>query len=157
MLHLKNDTLARRQPLHRRRNPRLNFFPEQPPLRVQRRSMLPLPLEKVGNPFIRVAAVRLRSLIFRARLPPPQMIQANVCDNAVQPRVETALEAEAMQVAVNLQESLLVNVARVLGTFHQIQRQPQYVSVIAAHQFLERSPVSRLRLRDYAALIELGQ
>src|SRR6266436_9921985 len=102
MLHLKNDTLARRQPLHRRRNPRLNFFPEQPPLRVQRRPMLPLALEKVGNPFIRMA-VRLRSLILRACLTPPQMIQANIRDDAVQPRVETALEAETMQIAVNLQ------------------------------------------------------
>src|SRR6266851_419492 len=119
--------------------------------------MLSLPLEKVGNSFVRMPAVCLRSLVFRARLTPPQMIQAYVCDNPVQPRVETALEAEAMQVAIDLQECLLVNVARVLRTLHQIQRQPQHVAVIPAHQFLERSPVSGLRFRDYAALIELGQ
>src|SRR5713101_2153239 len=106
MLHLENNTLARRQPLHRHRDPRLNFFPEQPPLRVQRRPMLPLPLEKVRNPFVRMADVRLRSLILGTRLTTPQMIQANVCDDAVQPRVETALEAETMQVAVNFQEGL---------------------------------------------------
>src|SRR5229473_692266 len=118
--------------------------------------MLPLALEKVGNPFVRMA-VRLRSLILRARLAPPQMIQTNVCDDAVQPGIKAALEAEAMQVAVNLQESFLINVARVLGTLHQIQRQPQHVAVIAAHQFLESSAASGLRLRDYAALVKLGQ
>src|SRR5712671_3825920 len=119
--------------------------------------MLPLPLEKVRNPFVRMADVRLRSLILGTRLTTPQMIQANVCDDAVQPRVETALEAETMQVAVNFQEGLLINVARVLRTLHQIQRQPQHVAVIPAHQFLERSPVSNLRFRDYTALVQLGQ
>ncbi len=119
--------------------------------------MLPLPLEKVGNPLVRVAGVGLGSLILRPRLTPAQMIQANICNDAVQPGVEAALEAEAMQVAINLQESLLINVARVLGTLHQIQRQPQHVPVIPAHQFLERSTVPRLRLRDYAALVKLGQ
>src|SRR5712671_1971496 len=157
MLHLKHNPFPWRQPLHRRRNPRLNFFAEQPPLRVQRRPMLPLPLKKVGDPLIRVPGMRFRSLIFRPRLPPPQMIQAHVRDNPIQPGVEAALKAEAMQVAVDLQESFLVNVARVLGTLHQIQRQPQHVAVVPAHQFLKRSSVSNLRFRDYTALVQLGQ
>src|SRR6266404_6909870 len=119
--------------------------------------MFPLPLEKVGNPFIRTASIGLGSLILRTRLPSAQMIQANIGDDAVQPRVEAALEAEAMQVAINLQERFLVNVARVLRTLHQIQRQSQHVPVIPAHQFLERSAVSGLRFRDYAALVKLRQ
>ncbi len=157
MLHLKNDAFPRRQPFHCRRNPRLNFFPEEASLRIQRRPMLALPLEKVGDPLIRMAVVGLGSLILWTRLSPPQMIQADIGDDAIKPGVKAALEAEPMQVAIDLEESFLVNVARVLRTLHQIQRQPQDIAVIPAHQFLERSAVSGLRFCDYAALVKLGQ
>src|SRR6266852_7221326 len=157
MLHLENNAFARRKPLHRRRNPRLNLFPKQPPFRIECRAVLALPLEKVGDPFIRMSGIAFWRLIFRPRLPPPQMVQANIGDDAIQPGVKAAFKAETMEIAVDLQESFLINVARVLGTLHQIQRQPQHVAVIAAHQFLESSAASGLRFRDYAALVKLGQ
>ena len=62
-----------------------------------------------------------------------------------------------MEVAVDLQEGFLINVARVLGTLHQVQRQPQHVAVVAAHQFLEGSAATRLRLGHETPLVELGQ
>ena len=96
-------------------------------------------------------------LIFGPRLAPPQLIEANVGDDAIEPGIKAALETESMEVAVDLQEGFLVDVARVLGTLHQVQRQPQHVAVVAAHQFLERMAGARLRLDHQTALVQLGQ
>src|ERR1700747_3061668 len=96
MFHLKNDALPRRKPFHCQRYPSLNLLPEEPALRVQRWPMLALPLEEIRNPFIRVSGVALGGLILGARLAPPQMIQADVGHDAIQPGVKAAFKAEAM-------------------------------------------------------------
>src|ERR1700730_2438376 len=57
MLHLEHYPLARRQPLHRGSQPRLNFLAEQTPLGVECWPMLALPLKKVGNAFIAVTGI----------------------------------------------------------------------------------------------------
>ena len=60
-------------------------------------------------------AMWFRRLIFRPRLPPPQVIEAHVGHDAIKPGIKTAFESEAVQVAIDLEECFLVNVARVLG------------------------------------------
>src|SRR2546423_3312665 len=156
MLHLKNNTLTRRKPLHRRRDALLNLAAEQSPLRIKRWPMLPLPLEKISDTFLVMVAIHFRSLIFRTRLAPPQMIEADVRHNAVEPGVEAAFKTEAVQIAVNLQESFLINVTRVFRTLHQVQSQAQYVTVILTHQFLESRAIASLRLHHQATLVKLG-
>src|ERR1700726_24839 len=108
MLHLKNNALTRREQFHRDRDARLDFFAHQPPLGIERRAMLALALEKVGDAFFVMSGIHFWRLIFRPSLPAAQLIQAHVGDDAVEPGIKATLEAEAMQVAVDLQESFLV-------------------------------------------------
>src|SRR5256885_14566697 len=117
--------------------------------------MLPLPLEKISDTFLVMVAIHFRSLIFRTRLAPPQMIEADVRHNAVEPGVEAAFKTEAVQIAVNLQESFLINVTRVFWTLHQVQSQAQYVTVVLTHQFLESRAIAALRLHHQATLLKL--
>lgn len=92
--------------------------------------------------------MRFRGLVFRPRLPPPQMVEANVRYDPVQPRVETAFEPKPVQIPENFQKGFLVNVPSVFGALHQVQCQPQHVSIVPANQFLERRSASGLRLFD---------
>jgi hypothetical protein len=55
------------------------------------------------------------SLVFRAAASAAEMIETDVRNDAVHPGVETALEAKSMQILVNLDESFLIDIARVLG------------------------------------------
>src|SRR5260370_15656865 len=92
------------------------------------------------------AGIQLRRLVFGPRLAPPQVVQANVRHDAVEPGIEAALEAETVKIAVNLEESFLVNVPCILGAFHPIERQAQDVAVVPAHPFLATSAAPRLRV-----------
>ena len=62
-----------------------------------------------------------------------------------------------MEVAVYLEECFLINIARVFRPLHQVQRQPQHVPVVLAHQFLESGAIARLGLGYQGPLIEVGQ
>src|SRR5260370_12130113 len=157
MLHLEPPASRRTRPLHRFRDPRLYLVPNQPPFRVQPRPQFTLKFKKIARTFILPVQMYFGSLIFRTCLPPPQMIQAYVGHDAVQPGVETAFEAEAVQIAVNLKEGFLVNVARIFWTLHQVHGQPQYVAVEAAHQFLESRAIPGLCLDDEGPFVKFRQ
>src|SRR5258708_20055201 len=83
------------------------------------------------------------------------MIQADIGDNAIKPGVETAFETEAMQVAVDLQEGLLIDVAGVFGALHQVQGKAQDVAVIAADKLLKRKAAAGLSFLDKGALFQM--
>src|SRR5271156_5293640 len=120
MLHLKYHAFARRQLLHRCGDLDTKLFAHQAALGILRWATLLLPFKKIRSPVIMVSGISLRSLIFRTRLPPSQMIEANIGDDAVQPGIKAAFKAKAMQVTVDLQKSILIDVARVFGALHQI-------------------------------------
>src|ERR1700730_5777061 len=128
MLHLKNNALARRKPLHGYGNARLNLFAEKAALGVQGRAVLPLALKEIADAFVVVAGVQFRGLVFGARLATAQMIEAHVGNDAVEPGVEAALEAETVKISVDFEESFLIDIAGVFGPLHQIQREPQDVA-----------------------------
>ncbi len=119
--------------------------------------MFALALEKVGDSFLMDAGIQLRRLVFGPRLAAPQVVQANVGDDTVQPGIKAALEAETVEIAVNLEEGFLINVPSILGAFHEIERQAQHVAVMAAHQFLESRAAARLCFRNQGPLVEVGQ
>src|SRR5260370_13162752 len=85
------------------------------------------------------------------------MIQADIGDNAIKPGVETAFEAEAMQVAVDLQEGFLIDVAGVFGALHQAQGKAQDVAVVSTHKLLKRKAAARLSFLDKSALFKMHQ
>jgi hypothetical protein len=125
--------------------------------RVQRRPVLALAFKKIGDALFVLAGAHFRRLIFGARLAATQVVEAYIGDDAVEPGVKAALEAEAMEIAVDLEESFLVNVPGVFRAFHQVQRQPENVAVKAANQLLESGPAACLRFCDQCSLVEVGQ
>src|SRR6266550_2614844 len=157
VLHLKNNSFARGQALHGYGDARLDFLADESALGVQRRALLALALEKIGDALLVEAGILLGGLIFGARLSAAQMVQADVGDDAVEPGVEAALEAETVKIAVDLEECFLVDVPGVFGALHEIQSQAQDVPVEAAHQFLESRTTARLRFRNQGPLVEVGQ
>ena len=81
------------------------------------------------------------------------MIQAEIGDDAVDPRVEGTLETEAAQIFVGLEEGLLINVLGVRFRSRQVQRQPQNRLIVMTHQHFEGRAVALLRLPDQARVV----
>jgi ribonuclease HI len=79
---------------------------------------------------------------------PPQLVQAEVGHNPVNPRIKRALEAEIPDIPVGLQKRLLVNVLGVVLAAGQVQRQPQHLVLILPHQRVKGRPRTRLRLAN---------
>ncbi len=94
VLHLKNNAFARGQALHGYGDARLDFFADESALGVQRRALLALAFEEIGDALLVEAGIQFGSLIFGARLTAAQVVQANVGYDAVEPGVKAALEAE---------------------------------------------------------------
>src|SRR5262249_32720267 len=112
------DAFARRQAFHGHSQPRLNFFSDQMALGIQSRTIFPLAFEEVRSPILILGRMQFRSLILGTSLAASQVVQADVGDDAVEPGVKTALKAEAMKVAVNLQKGFLIDVARIFSALH---------------------------------------
>src|ERR1700676_285415 len=130
MLHFKNNALAWRKQFHRRGYARLDFFSEEPPLRIERGTVLALAFEEIAEAFVVIRGVELGCWVFRPRLAAAQLVQAYVGDDAIEPGIEAALEAETMQVAVHLEERLLINVAGVFRTLHQVHAQAKHAAAV---------------------------
>src|SRR5208282_785638 len=82
-----------------------------------------------------------------------EMVEAEIGDDPVDPGVEGALEAEAAQILVGLEEGLLINVLGVRLGSRQVQRQPQHRLIVMAYQNLEGCAVSLLRLPDQTRVV----
>ena len=72
------------------------------------------------------------------------MIEAEVGDDSVKPSVETAIEAELGEVAVDAQEDFLEDVAGVFLRAEQIVGHAQDIVVVRAHKFVESAGVATL-------------
>jgi len=59
--------------------------------------------------------------------------------------METAIEPERVQVAINPQKRLLINVAGVFRGAQQVHGQAKHTLVVRAHQLLEGFLVAALR------------
>src|SRR5882762_9853645 len=81
------------------------------------------------------------------------MIEAEVGDDPVDPRVEGTFKTEAAQILVSLEEGLLIDVLGVRLRSRQMQRQPQNRLIVMTHQDLEGSAVSLLRLADQTRVV----
>ena len=67
--------------------------------------------------------------------------------------MEGAVEAEAVQVPVDAEKSLLVHVAGVVWRPQQVRRQPEHAFVVRQYQLLERVLVALLRRANQAGII----
>ena len=59
--------------------------------------------------------------------------------------METAIEAEGVEVAVDPQKGLLIHVARIFRRPQQIHREPEHTLIVRAHQLLKGILVAALR------------
>src|SRR4051812_33092332 len=82
-----------------------------------------------------------------------QMVEAKIGDDAVDPGVERAFEAEAAQVLERLQESVLVNVLGFGFRSGESKGQPQNTLVVMANEFFERSMIATLRLSYQSVIV----
>src|SRR5712692_10651323 len=114
MLHFKDHALTRREPLERRGDVPADFLTYQVALRIGSDPVFPLPVEEVGRPRL-TAGDDLRCLVFGAAVAPAHVVEAYIGDDAIDPGIKAALEAEAVQVLVDFQESFLVDVTCVFG------------------------------------------
>src|SRR5213078_1711032 len=94
---------------------RLDFQSHHGALGIERRPVLALAFKKIGDAFFVVAGIELRRLIFGTGLPSAQVVQADIGDDAVEPGIEAAFEAKAVEIAVNLEEGFLINIAGIFG------------------------------------------
>ena len=106
------------------------------------------------------AGIEYGGWVFAAALAAAQMVQAKVGDDPVEPGVEGALEPEVAEVAVGLEEGLLVNVLGVLLVAQHVQREAEDGLVVAADQRVEGGAVAALSFADefvvFGALLGAG-
>jgi len=152
VLQFENHALARRKALHRFLDVAAKFLSEKLFFRIGARAQFRLAIEEIG----RHSPVLFRQsgrLFFAASGAAAQVIEGHVGHNPIEPGIETALEPEAMQIAIGAQEAFLINVARIFRTMHQIQRQAENIAVVTADEFLKRQAIAGLSFTDEALLL----
>jgi YD repeat-containing protein len=84
----------------------------------------------------------------------PQLVQANIRRDAVQPSVEATLKTERLKAVVDLDEGLLIGVASVLGRAQQVERDAHDRAIVQTHELLEGVRVLPLRGLNQGRLAE---
>src|SRR5437879_7610414 len=95
--------------------------------------------------FFKGGRAQKRRLFFRVAVATAQVIEANVRNDPIDPCVESAFEAEPVQVAIDLQKRFLIDVSSILGAAQHIEREPQDLPVVALHEQFESRTVAGLR------------
>jgi hypothetical protein len=93
---------------------------------------------------LRAAVAGFGGLLFAAAGGAAQVVEADVHHHPVDPGGEARLEPEAAEGAVNLQERLLIKIARLIFRARQLQCQAKHVSLVEAHQLLKSQAVAAL-------------
>src|SRR5947209_3554149 len=74
-----------------------------------------------------------------------KMIEAEIGDNAVDPRIKRALESKPRQFDISAQESFLVNILTILRRTGEANRHAENRSVILMNKLLEGCGIALLR------------
>ena len=150
MLQLKNHALAGRELVQSMVDARSQFAAHQVALGVGAGP-------DVGNLAQDVIGFALRihphRSIFLAHLLLPQVVQAKIGHDAVDPGVEGALEAEVAHALVRLQKGILINVLGFVLRPGEVHGQPEDRLVVVPHQLLEGGAIAALRFADQQRVI----
>src|SRR6476469_8417438 len=106
MLQLEHHALARGQLVERPRNLTAQFAPHQVAFRIRSAAAVGNLCQNVEDFAINILGDRR---VFFANLLLSNVVETNVRDNAVNPRIERTLEAEAPDVSIGLEERVLIN------------------------------------------------
>src|ERR1035437_2845534 len=145
VLQFKNHPLARRQLLQRGLNPLSQYLAVQLLAGVRKRPVVRNRGQQVNLP---AGVIHQHRAVLAPRLAPPQLVQAKIGHNPVNPRIKRALKPEISQIPVGLQEGLLVNILCVVLTPRQAQSQPENLVLILPNQRVKGRPRPCLRLAD---------
>src|SRR2546428_13721232 len=99
----------------------------------------------------------LGGLVSRPSLAPTEVIEANVGYDAVEPGVEAAFKAEAVEIPIDFEKGFLIDVPRILRPAHHVQRQAHDVAIVAAAKLLESGAAARHGFGDPCPLLKLGR
>src|SRR5258707_87756 len=109
MPQLEHHALARRQTTQGLLHLLPQFSAQQPPLRIAIDTLFAYRIQTVASAFWS----RNQGGILPAHFAFPELVQAQIRHNAVQPSVKTTIEPEIAEVAKHPQERFLINVVRV--------------------------------------------
>lgn len=83
-------------------------------------------------------------------------VQAKVGDDAVEPGVEAAIEAEGVEIAMDAEEGLLVDIAGVLLGAQEVEGEAEDGLIVGVDELLEGELVARLRRSDECRFVRQG-
>ena len=153
MLQFKDHSLFRRKLFQRRLNPAAHFPPGQHAVRI---AVGPLILgireEVVSCPFLVHSDGP-----FLADTLSPQLIQANISPDAIQPSPETALKPELPEAAVGPQEHLLVSIAGIVRGAQDVESHAEHGTVMQPHELLESVSITPLGRLDKCRLTTVSR
>src|SRR5690349_18549160 len=144
MLELENQALAGAELAQRFLDSPCQLAPHQVALGVRLGSRILHSVEEVARALFCLDDGRL----FASYTAAAQVVEADVGDDTVKPRMKAALEAKAAQIAICLEKRFLVSIARVFLRAKKIQGQPEHTFVVKTHQLLEGVVISLLRRPD---------
>src|SRR6266498_6153048 len=84
------------------------------------------------------------------------MVETQVGHDPVNPRIERTLEAETTEVAIGLQESVLINILRILLRICEVQRETEDGVVVLPDEIFEGRAVTALRFAYQVRVIHAG-
>ena len=105
-------------------------------------------------PLLVVAGIRLAISIAVVQLLAAQVIAAQVGDDALDPGIERALEAESSDIAVSAQKCFLINILRIFGRVRQVGSQPQDGAIVVSNKCFEGGSIALLRTTHQPGVID---
>jgi hypothetical protein len=151
MLQFKNHALPGSQPAERQQNLFAQLTRHQIALRIRQSTVIGDAIQKIN--FLPRRVDRNRG-IFLAGLALPQMVQAEIGNNPVNPGVEGAFKAKVANVAIRFEKSFLVDVLGVGLGASQVQRETKHSLVVLSNQAFKRNPVAALGSANKIAIVD---
>jgi hypothetical protein len=139
--HFENHTLARGKLIEDFSNPRIHLTAHELALRIYIGALLGNELQPVDFPAPGLYGYRF----FFADFALPDLIEAQVRYDPVEPGAEGAIETKFGKVPVDPQKSFLVHVARVFFRMQQVEGHAQDIVIVRPDQLLEGFRIATLR------------
>src|SRR5215469_15633557 len=124
MSQFEYHALAGRELVERPQNALAQLTIQGSALRTGARPLVGGAIQNRLLPLLVVAGIRLAISIAVVQLLAAQVITAQVSDDAIDPGIERALEAESSDIAVGAQKGFLINILGVFGRVRQVGSQP---------------------------------
>src|SRR5512146_1712264 len=151
MLHFKYHPLARSQSCQGPANPCAQFASHQVALGACAGAIVG---DLVDDAVLFAVGIGDDWSVFFPNLALAKVIEAKVGHDPVDPRIERTLKAEATEIAICLQERVLVDIACILLGPGKVESQAEDSVVVLPDQFLEGGAVAALGSTDQLGVVD---